>query len=393
VFQKLVSHNDDIRRLVERGYAIAFDSGYMIIRDIPYLDAASQLQWAAFVTKLVAVDDKRVVQDDHQIFFSGGVPCEVNGQPVAYLGGGPHSIPLGDACKDVVVQRSFSNKPRDTGRYADFFDKIESYAARICGPAMQRYEVNPYSFRVPQEVHADSIFKLQDTLTSRAEIADLSAKFANDIIAIVGLGGTGSYVLDMLVKTPVAEIRAFDLDGFHVHNAFRSPGRLNLEDLGKSKAEVYRGRYDNFRNGLSALPKIIDSSSQADLTGVTFAFVCVDKGTSRSQVFDVLISLGIPFIDVGMGLHRAKDSSLAGMIRATYLAPGRYDEVKANTSIPLVDHPADMYRANVQIAELNALNAALAVIRFKQLRGFYRQSEAHENFLLDVSDLKLVSSG
>ena len=32
---------------------------------------------------------------------------------------------------------------------------------------------------------------------------------------------------------------------------------------------------------------------------------------------------------------------------------------------------ADEYRIHIQIAELNALNAALAVIKFKQIRGFY----------------------
>ena len=50
----------------------------------------------------------------------------------------------------------------------------------------------------------------QDTLTSRAEITDLSAKFKDDVVAVIGLGGTGAYVLDFLVKTPVKEIRAFD---------------------------------------------------------------------------------------------------------------------------------------------------------------------------------------
>jgi hypothetical protein len=34
-----------------------------------------------------------------------------------------------------------------------------------------------------------------------------------------------------------------------------------------------------------------------------------------------------------------------------------------------VDDPDDIYRKSVQIAELNALNACLAVIRYKQVRG------------------------
>ena len=76
----------------------------------------------------------------------------------------------------------------------------------------------------------------------RAEITDLALKFKDDVVAVIGLGGTGAYLLDFLVKTPVREIRAFDRDIFCVHNAFRSPGRLEEAELGLSKAEVYGGR-------------------------------------------------------------------------------------------------------------------------------------------------------
>jgi len=194
-----------------------------------------------------------------------------------------------------VVQRSFSNKPTTTGKFQDFFDKIESYVAIISGPAIELHKANPYTFRIANEVGNDSVFKFHDTLTSRAEITDLSAKFANDVVAIIGLGGTGAYLLDFLVKTPVREIRAFDFDVYHVHNAFRSPGRLEETELGKPKTEVYRGRYEKFRHGLKVERKYIDSSSAADLEGVTFAFVSVDKGSARKGIFDLLIALKIPF--------------------------------------------------------------------------------------------------
>lgn len=71
MFQKLVNHNDDIRRLVEKGYAVAFDSNYLVIRDIPYLDSNCELQIGAIVTKLEFVDQERVTQTDHQIFLLG----------------------------------------------------------------------------------------------------------------------------------------------------------------------------------------------------------------------------------------------------------------------------------------------------------------------------------
>ncbi len=251
MFQKLVSHNDDIRRLVEKGYAVDFDSNYLVIRDVPYLDSERQLQIGAIVAKLVFIDQDHVRQDDHQIFFAGSFPCNLDGKPIPNLGGGPTQLALSEACSDVVVQRSFSNKPIPAGTFKDFFEKIDSYVAIISGPAIELHHANPYTFRIVEGVVSDSVFKFHDTLTSRAEITDLSAKFKNDVIAIIGIGGTGAYVLDFMVKTPVREIRLFDLDSFYVHNAFRSPGRLDETELGKLKTEVYHARYDNFRTGLA----------------------------------------------------------------------------------------------------------------------------------------------
>ncbi len=389
MFQKLVNHNNDILRLVEKGYAVAFDSNHLVVRDIPYLDSDRKLQFGAIVTKLEFIDQERVTQTDHQIFFAGSIPHGLDGNPISNLGGGPCQLTLSEASKEVVVQRSFSNKPKSTGKFQDFFEKIESYVAIISGPAIELHNANPHTFRAVKEVIPDSIFKFHDTLTSRAEIADISAKFKDDVIAIFGLGGTGVYVLDFLVKTPVREIRAFDLDEFRVHNAFRSPGRVEPTEFGKPKAEIYRSRYENFRTGLLITRKFIDASCSGDLDGVTFAFVCVDKGSSRAEIFDLLISMGIPFIDVGMGLNR-KRGSLNGMLRTTYYSAEQARKLRDKGLAELADSPDDLYRTNIQIGELNALNASMAVLRFKQLRGFYFDEVSYYHLLFEVSDLKIL---
>ena len=160
MFQELVNHNDDLRRLVERGYAVSFDSNYLIVRDIPYLDEERQLQVGAIVTKLEFIDQERVTQTDHQVFFAGSPPCEMDGTQIPNLGGGPTQLILSEASEDVVVQRSFSNKPKDTGAFVDFFDKIESYGAIISGPAMELYGARPYTFRVVEEFASNSVIPI-----------------------------------------------------------------------------------------------------------------------------------------------------------------------------------------------------------------------------------------
>jgi hypothetical protein len=390
MFQRLVSHNADLGRLVDKGYAVAIDTNHLVVRDIPYLDAGGELQTGALVAKLVFIDQDRVKQDDHQVFFAGSVPHGLDGRAIPNLGGGNHQLTLSESCQDVVVQRSFSNKPKATGAFADFFDKIESYVAIISGPAIEKYNANPFTFRVVEQAPPDGIFKFHDTLTTRAEITDLVGRFNQDVIAVIGLGGTGAYVLDFMVKTPVREIRSFDLDAFYVHNAFRSPGHTEAAELGTLKAAVYQARYDNFRHGLSIEPKFIDAHSSNELNGVTFAFVCVDKGSARAGIFDVLMAKGIPFIDVGMGLNRSR-GALNGLLRVTHFSAADAQAVRDKQLVDLSDRPDDVYHANIQIAELNALNACLAVIRFKQLRGFYLEEAPLYNLLFGIGDMKIVS--
>lgn len=323
------------------------------------------------------------------------MPYSLDGTAIRNLAGERSaSLALSADCSDITVERVFSNKPRVDGvlvGFANFYDKIESYTTIISGPAMEKYCVNPYTFRIIEHVHEDSVFKFQDTLTSRAEISDLSAKFKDDVVAIIGLGGTGAYILDFLVKTPVKQIRIFDTDEYYVHNAYRSPGRLLDSELGQPKIEVCKSRYDNFRTGISAERKFVDETCKEDFCGVTFAFVCVDKGTSRAGIIELLSSLSIPFVDVGMGLNR-KNGKIKGLIRTSYFSTNEDQVKKEMANVPLTDNPENLYKTNIQIAELNALNACLAVIKFKQLRGFYMELIASEDLLFDISDMKIVGS-
>lgn len=378
---QLASHNPDIQKLIDRGFALRFDSNFLVVRDIPYLNAGGNLCWGAIVTVLKDIDGSRVEPVDHQIFFAGGVPYGLDGNPIPSLGGGAAEVTL--AKSDVVVQRSFSNKP--PGGLPDFYTKIEHYLSIVSGPARHRYpEADPFTFNVDDDAGPESVFHFRDTLTSRALIGDLAAKFASEIVAVIGLGGTGAYVLDYLMKTNVLEIRGYDPKPFHVHNAFRSPGKLSADELGKPKAEVYQSRYQTFRKGLHLEAKAIDSNCEADFAGVTFAFVCVDSGTARAEIFDLLIRLGIPFIDVGMGLVR-QNGALAGMIRTTVLKPENAEEVRAKQLVPLSDPPGHEYRANIQIAELNAMNASIAVLAYKQHCRFYAQALPAYNLLMNTT--------
>ena len=59
----LVSHNQDLRKLVEKGYAVSIDSSNLVVRDIPYLDSAGTLQWGAGTHIYIGRVECRIIPD------------------------------------------------------------------------------------------------------------------------------------------------------------------------------------------------------------------------------------------------------------------------------------------------------------------------------------------
>jgi hypothetical protein len=110
-----------------------------------------------------------------------------------------------------------------------------------------------------------------------------------------------------------------------------------------------------------------------------FVFLCMDKGEAKKLIVKKLEEWGIPFIDVGMGIDLT-DDALGGILRVTTSTPQKRAHVWEKDRIAFSDGDGnDEYSRNIQIADLNALNAALAVIKWKKLFGFYRDLE-HEHF-------------
>jgi hypothetical protein len=131
-----------------------------------------------------------------------------------------------------------------------------------------------------------------------------------------------------------------------------------------------------------AHPCYIDSSNIHELEGADFVFVCVDDADAKRCIFDALERYSIPFIDVGMGLSLAEDG-LIGQLRSTLSTPTCRSAVRANVSLaPAAD--GGIYEENIQIADLNALNALMAVMRWKRLCGFYRDGSGEYHSIFDV---------
>jgi hypothetical protein len=385
-----ISLSPDLVRLREAGYNVEISkSAYLVVRDVPYVNSAKKVCRGILVSKLDLAGDRTDVPKDHTIMFAGEFPCHADGTLMDMLGNPSNNAQVLD--KGLAINHTFSRKP-SRGHYIDYFEKVETYVSLIAREAsLIEPTVTALTFEVIEPEEEDYPFNYLDTASARAEINVISSKLANDKIAIIGLGGTGSYVLDLVAKTPVKEIHLFDSDKFSTHNAFRAPGAPSVAELREQpfKTRYLEGMYSKMNRRITAHETGIDSSNVDALLDMTFAFLCFDPGPDKKIIFDKLEEFSIPFIDVGIGLYRRRDS-LGGKLRVTTSLPERRESARQN--IPLSSGDAnDEYDKNIQIADLNALNACLAVIRWKKLHGFYLDEEHEQLSTYTISFNMLVN--
>lgn len=380
----LISRSADLKRLRDEGYAVGIVDDHLVVDDVPFLGPDRAVQRGRLISTLALASDITVnpVQD-HVAHFAGGMPHDVAGQPLHRIIHQPSPTELSAQLRSDV---SFSSKPPDG--YGDYHEKITTYV-RILESEAQAVDDNitARTFR-PIESDDDSPFLFLDTASSRAGITADAAKLAVGPVAIVGLGGTGSYLLDLLAKTLITELHLFDGDLYLQHNAFRAPGSISRPDLDtpRTKAEYWAEVYGRMRRGVVAHPYPVDAERVGELAGMHTVFLALDDGESKRTIVDFLDASDITFIDVGMGLYRGEEG-LAGSLRVTTSTPQNRD---VRSRIPMdAAGDDDPYSTNIQTAELNALNATLAVVRWKKLMGFYADldDERQTTYTIDGNHL------
>lgn len=231
--------------------------------------------------------------------------------------------------------------------------------------------------RTKRGIHLEKVptpFCYPDAASIRGDYLSTTERLQLNRVAIIGLGGTGSYVLDQVAKTPVKEIHLFDRDTFEVHNAFRAPDAATLEDISGQLTKVgyWAREYGRMHLGVVAHPVNVEEHNIHKLAGFDFVFVTVDNGPARKTISTYLREHNIPFIDCGMDLKIDRETSQAiyGQCRVTLSTPKQHDHF--DSCAPFMPEGGDgLYAANIQVADMNAINAMFAVIRWKQYFGFY----------------------
>lgn len=387
---RVINLNPDLKRLRDEGFELEVKDGCAIVYNVPYLDEKLTIQHGVLVSPLAMRGDIVRYENTgtaHVIYFQGTTPYRADSQPISGLILNPS---IRRTFAGISTSLSFSNKPQ--GGYRNYYEKFFRYISILQNEAQALDPTETAATFKRVAMDDSSVFVYADTNASRAAISGISDKLKNQKIGIIGLGGTGSYVLDQVAKTPVSEIHLFDGDVFCQHNAFRAPGAPTKELLEQSqkKVEYFAEVYGRMHRGIISHPVFINETNVDTLAGLDFIFLCMDTGEHKRIIINKLMDSNIPFIDTGIDISE-KNNTLLGTARTTSACFGEgvteVDKMVVSNNIsfaPVTDD--DLYRSNIQTAELNAFCALMAVIKWKKHCGFYQDLCPYQNRIYNTND-------
>ncbi|MCP9199245.1 ThiF family adenylyltransferase [Gramella sp. GC03-9] len=387
--QLVINHSPDLKKLRDEGYEVRIIGSHLVVDSIPYLNSTKNLMFGKFITDIVPDQTGKASKPrTHVIHFQGDYPSNLDGRPIEKI---RHNSTTRNLGSGLMVNHSFSNKP--AGGFENNYDKVIHYINIVSAPAMAiNPDVTPQTYKPVQSmVEENSPLCYLDTNASRAEIGGLMEVFKNLRIGIIGLGGTGSYILDSVAKTPVKEIHLIDGDIFLQHNAFRSPGAASIEDLyGMPKVNYYKRMYSSMHQGIFSHNFYFDRARLNSVLPLDFVFLSIDNGFEKKKIINILEELGISFIDVGMGVEY-NPKGLIATIRTTASTKTMRSHIKEKNRISFGKEDEDEYSSNIQIDDLNAINAKLAVIKWKKFCGFYLDDELEYHSVFNINSNILLS--
>ena len=275
----------------------------------------------------------------------------------------------GKTWSNISIRKGSQASPEEDRSASDL---IHRYAKHIVGAVSEAgYSETVFLAR-------SGPFKIPNTFEARAAIGPVQDRIRDQRIAIIGLGGTGAYVLDLVAKMPVMEIHLLDPDEVDWHNFMRAPGAPTSEEIESrrkepvKKVDYYHTKYASLREGIHPHAVQVDSPSMFGKFlsdhPIDYAFVCIDQrseGDSPRQdvVYCALSEAEIPFIDSGVSITVENRAVRSAVTTSTYDA----GSVAWKSAIPnaRVEGNVPGYR-NVQLPEVNALAASLAVMEWRR---------------------------
>jgi hypothetical protein len=182
----------------------------------------------------------------------------------------------------------------------------------------------PLNGMAVQSTNPNAIFDRALPLTGAGALSRLSKMR----IGVVGVSGTGSLVVELLLRAGAGEIVIFEFDKADETNLNRVL-HMRMSDVAIQRLKSERTAEVIAESGLPTRVTIIEGGDIRDdavadeLRGCDVLFGCVDRDWPRLILCEVAYQYLIPLIDLGteIGLSQTEVQSLD--TRVSYIAPGR----------------------------------------------------------------------
>ena len=366
------NHENQLAEVLQAGFDCDVEDDTLTVGPIPYRLSTGGVGYGQLISHLARTGIDIATPDDHTAAWIGEeVPHIRNGQPMDKLILDQNRITWSNGLTSVCTMSRKGPQP-----YRDYGQKMLAYARLIAREAIEDWRASsPGIVNLKDANH----FVDRETGLNRVGVGHLNALLADEKIAVVGAGGTGGHIVDLVSKSNVMQIDIYDPDCVSVHTQLRWPGVVERKvvDQETNKAEYLASVYARRTNrNIQGHPFAISRDNLTYLSNKTMVFVAIDSGSARQEILTGLAELGVNFIDCGIDLQGGEGplTASARIIRChAEQSPEKRSELAelAPSGEELAEDDL-LYAQNIQTAEMNSLNAALAVVAWKQGIGFYR---------------------
>jgi hypothetical protein len=190
---KPIARDSGLERLVDAGYRVEVRQQHLLLHDVPYVLGDRSVGRGTLACPYIESAGTALPPENHVVMWTGDFPCLPSGVPIEQI---RHVESREEPFSGFVITHRFSNKPEGVSNFEDHYSKMVHYAMVL---QSQATAIDPTADArgergsVAQDMDHQP-FAYADSASARAEIQELSRRLALKRVAIVGVGGTGSYI-------------------------------------------------------------------------------------------------------------------------------------------------------------------------------------------------------
>jgi len=378
------NHEAQLAEVLQAGFDCYIEDDTLTVRPIPYRLSSGGIGHGSLICHLNRNGEDIASPDNHTVAWIGDeIPHQKDGRLMDRLVIDRNRNTWSNGKTSICVMSRLGPEP-----YPNYGRKMLTYARLIIREAVSDWHPTGMG-----EIAVKDVNRLVDHETglNRARVGYLNELFATEHVAVIGAGGTGAHIVDLVSKSNVQQIDIYDPDFVSAHTQLRWPGIVERRVVEKktNKAEYLATLYARRTNrNIRGHPFAIDKNNLTYLNGKTMVFVAIDKGQARREILTGLANMGLNFIDCGIDLQGndgpltasariircQAEESVEKRLELAMLAPGGANAAED-----------DLYSQNIQTGEMNSLNAILAVIAWKQGIGFYMDAYGYRRSRMHMS--------